>query len=142
MVVAILDIELTVRSGGLRVLMQALLDGQLNMTEVLVHAIVYVLDVPGRRRYLRPGVELEMIIAPFTESGKGQNYEERLKNSAKVVTLLLKSWAGVFLMCANNMRAARSVVQALRLPMPETQVITALVDFSLHLRNTYCRKLF
>ena len=102
--------------------MQALLDGQLNMAEVLVHALVYILDTPGRRRYLRPGVELETIIAPFTETGKGANFEERLKNSARVVTLLLKSWAGVFLMCANNMRAARSVVQTLRFPAPETQV--------------------
>ncbi|KAI8394190.1 Rapamycin-insensitive companion of mTOR, N-term-domain-containing protein [Radiomyces spectabilis] len=117
----VLDVAVTVRAGGLRVLMQALLDGTLNMAELLVHALVYVLDTPNRRCYLRPGVELETIIAPFTESSKGPNYEERLKNSAKVVTLLLKSWAGVFYMCANDMRAARSVVQALRLPVPETQ---------------------
>lgn len=102
--------------------MQALLDGQLNMAEVLVHALVYVLDTPGRRCHLRPGVDLEMIIAPFTESGKGTNYEERLKNSARVVTILLKTWPGVFCMCANNLRAARSVVQALRNPAPETKV--------------------
>ncbi|KAI7853777.1 Rapamycin-insensitive companion of mTOR, middle domain-containing protein [Circinella umbellata] len=127
---AILDIGLTVRSGGVRVLMQALLDGQLNMAEVLVHALVYILDTPGRRRYLRPGVELETIIAPFTETGKGANFEERLKNSARVVTLLLKSWAGVFLMCANNMRAARSVVQTLRFPAPETQKIVLDMFFN------------
>ncbi|CAO3594443.1 unnamed protein product [Absidia cylindrospora] len=118
---AILDTGLTVRSGGLRVIMQALLDGQLNMTEVLSYALLYILDSPDRRTYLRPGMELETIIAPFTESSKGANYEERLKNSAKVVTLLLKSWSGVLYMCANNMRAARSVVQALRTPVMETK---------------------
>ncbi|ORZ19033.1 Rapamycin-insensitive companion of mTOR, N-term-domain-containing protein [Absidia repens] len=118
---AILDTGLTVRSGGLRVIMQALLDGQLNMTEVLSYALLYILDSPDRRTYLRPGMELETIIAPFTESSKGANYEERLKNSAKVVTLLLKSWSGVLYMCANNMRAARSVVQALRTPVTETK---------------------
>ncbi|SAL99279.1 hypothetical protein [Absidia glauca] len=118
---AILDTGLTVRSGGLRVIMQALLDGQLNMTEVLSYALLYILDSPKRRTYLRPGVELETIIAPFTESSKGANYEERLKNSAKVVTLLLKSWSGVLYMCANNMRAARSIVQALRTPTTETK---------------------
>lgn len=121
-VIAILDTGLTVRSGGLRVIMQALLDGQLNMTEVLSYALLYILDSPKRRTYLRPGVELETIIAPFTESSKGANYEERLKNSAKVVTLLLKSWSGVLYMCANNMRAARSIVQALRTPTTETKV--------------------
>ncbi|KAI9498276.1 Rapamycin-insensitive companion of mTOR, middle domain-containing protein [Zychaea mexicana] len=100
---AILDIGLTVRAGGVRVLMQALLDGQLNMAEVLVHALVYVLDTPGRRRYLRPGVELEMIIAPFTETGKGTNFEERLKNSARVT---------------------------LRFPVPETQKIVLDMFFN------------
>ncbi|KAI9321769.1 Rapamycin-insensitive companion of mTOR, middle domain-containing protein [Dichotomocladium elegans] len=127
---AILDIGLTVRSGGVRVLMQALLDGQLNMTEVLVNALVYILDMPDRRCYLRPGVELEMMIAPFTATGKGPNNEERLKNSARVVTLLLKTWAGAFLMCANNMRAARSVVQSLRIPIPETQKIVLDMFFN------------
>ncbi|KAI8088648.1 Rapamycin-insensitive companion of mTOR, N-term-domain-containing protein [Halteromyces radiatus] len=118
---AILDTGLTVRSGGLRVIMQALLDGQRNMAEVLSYALLYILDTPERRTYLRPGVELETIIAPFTESSKGANYEDRLKNSARVVTLLLKSWAGILYMCANSMRAARSVVQALRTPVVETK---------------------
>ncbi|CAO3591777.1 unnamed protein product [Absidia cylindrospora] len=118
---AILDTGLTVRSGGLRVIIQALLDGQLNMTEVLSYALLYILDSPDRRTYLRPDVELETIVAPFTESSKGANYEERLKNSAKVITLFLKNWSGVLYMCANNMRAARSVVQALRTPGIETK---------------------
>lgn len=119
---AILDVALTVRSGGLRVLIQALIDGQQGISQVLVQSVLYVLDTPDTRCYLRPGVELETIIAPFTESNKGANYEERLKNSAKMVTTLIKSWAGLFYMSANNMRAARSVVQALRMPVPETQV--------------------
>jgi rapamycin-insensitive companion of mTOR len=118
----ILDVSLTVRSGGLRVLIQALIDGQPGISEVLIQSVLYVLDTPDKRCYLRPGVELETIIAPFTESSKGANYEERLKNSAKMVTTLIKSWAGIFYMSANNMRAARSVVQALRMPVPETQV--------------------
>lgn len=117
----ILDVALTVRSGGLRVLIQALTDGQCGISEVLVQSVLYVLDTPEKRCYLRPGVELETIIAPFTESSKGANYEERLKNSANMVTTLIKSWAGIFYMSANNMRAARSVVQALRMPVPETQ---------------------
>jgi hypothetical protein len=125
----ILDVALTVRSGGLRVLIQALTDGQSGISEVLVQSVLYVLDTPDKRCYLRPGVELETIIAPFTESSKGANYQERLKNSAKMVTTLIKSWAGIFYMSANNMRAARSVVQALRMPVPETQVYIYIYIF-------------
>ncbi|RCI05307.1 hypothetical protein CU098_010819 [Rhizopus stolonifer] len=119
--ITILDVALTVRSGGLRVLIQALIDGQQGISEVLIQAVLYVLDTPDKRCYLRPGVELETIIAPFTESNKGANHEERIKNSAKMVTTLIKSWAGILYMSANNMRAARSVVQALRMPVPEVQ---------------------
>ncbi|KAI9257881.1 Rapamycin-insensitive companion of mTOR, middle domain-containing protein [Sporodiniella umbellata] len=118
---AILDIELTVKSGGLRILIQSLVDGQPAISEILIQSVLYVLDKPDTRCYLRPGVELETIIAPFTESSKGTNFEERLKNSVKMVVILVKSWAGLFYMSANNMRAARSVVQALRMPSPETQ---------------------
>ncbi|KAI7903798.1 Rapamycin-insensitive companion of mTOR, N-term-domain-containing protein [Cokeromyces recurvatus] len=117
----ILDVALIVKSGGLRVLIQALIDGQHGISEVLIQSVLYVLDTPNKRCYLRPGVELETIIAPFTESNTGPNYIERLKNSAKMVTTLIKSWAGIFYMSANNMRAARSVVQALRMPVLETQ---------------------
>ncbi|KAG0742053.1 hypothetical protein G6F57_008738 [Rhizopus arrhizus] len=128
---AILDIELTVKSGGLRVLIQALIDGQPAISEILIQSVLYVLDTPDRRCYLRPGVELETIIAPFTELNKGANYEERLKNSVKMVTTLVKSWAGLFYMSANNMRAARSVVQALRMPVPETQRIVLDMFFDI-----------
>lgn len=111
------------QAGGLRVLIQALIDGQPAISEILIQSVLYVLNTPSKRCYLRPGVELETIIAPFTESNKAPNYEERIQNSAKMVITLLKSWAGIFYMSANNMRAARSVVQALRMPVPETQVI-------------------
>ncbi|KAI8987675.1 Rapamycin-insensitive companion of mTOR, N-term-domain-containing protein [Mycotypha africana] len=127
----ILNVALTVRSGGLRVLLQALIDGQQGISEVLIQAVLYVLDTPDKRCYLRPGVELEIIIAPFTEPGSGTSHEERLKNSARMVITLIKNWAGIFYMSANNMRAARSVVQALRMPVPETQKLVLDMFFEI-----------
>lgn len=109
-------------TGGLRIMTQALIDGQRNLVDVLVHAFIYILDAPSTRCLLRPGVELEIVISPFLDTNRGPNYQEKLKNSCKVVTLLLKSWSGVFYMCANNLRAARSVVQALRLPSEDSKV--------------------
>ncbi|KAM3580575.1 hypothetical protein VKS41_007236 [Umbelopsis sp. WA50703] len=115
--------EILVETGGLRIMTQALVDGQRNLVDVLVHSFIYMLDAPVSRSLLRPGVELEMIIAPFLDSHRGPNYEDKLKNCAKVVTLLLKSWSGVFYMCANQLRAARSVVQALSLPSEDSKKI-------------------
>jgi rapamycin-insensitive companion of mTOR len=119
---AIFHIPLVMETGGLRIMTQALLDGQRSLVDVLVHAFTYILDAPSTRCLLRPGVELEMIISPFLDTNRGPNYEERLQNSCKVITLLLKSWSGVFYMCANDLRAARSVVQALRLPSEDSKV--------------------
>ncbi|KAJ2956653.1 hypothetical protein NQZ79_g7530 [Umbelopsis isabellina] len=121
--ISIFHIPLVVETGGLRIMTQALVDGQRNLVDVLVHSFIYMLDAPDTRCLLRPGVELEMIIAPFLDSHRGPNYEDKLKNCAKVVTLLLKSWSGVFYMCANQLRAARSVVQALSLPSEDSKKI-------------------
>ncbi|RUS19260.1 hypothetical protein BC937DRAFT_87759 [Endogone sp. FLAS-F59071] len=122
--ITIFDVDLVVRGGGLRVLMQALLDGPRQMVEVLVSALIYVLDSPETRGYLRPGVELEVVVSAFTDAySRGEKYEERLRNSAKVITLLLKSWTGILYLCANEMRAIQSVVEALRLPYDDTRKI-------------------
>ncbi|CAO3672310.1 unnamed protein product [Umbelopsis ramanniana] len=121
--ITIFHIPLVMETGGLRIMTQALLDGQRSLVDVLVHAFTYILDAPSTRCLLRPGVELEMIISPFLDTNRGPNYEERLQNSCKVITLLLKSWSGVFYMCANDLRAARSVVQALRLPSEDSKKV-------------------
>ncbi|RUO96001.1 hypothetical protein BC936DRAFT_142818 [Jimgerdemannia flammicorona] len=63
-----------------------------------------------------------MIVSAFTDAySRGPSYEERLKNSARVITLLLKSWTGILYLCANEGRAIRSVVEALRLPYDDTR---------------------
>lgn len=56
-----------------------------------------MLDSEETRNFLRPAVELEMLISNFADAyGKGSAHDERLASSAKAVVTLLKSWPGMF----------------------------------------------
>jgi hypothetical protein len=55
-------VESAVRCGGIRVVLNALLDGQHSLSESLVLTLLYLLDAPQTRYYLRPGVDVEVII--------------------------------------------------------------------------------
>ncbi|OZJ02093.1 hypothetical protein BZG36_04577 [Bifiguratus adelaidae] len=121
---AICDLPSFVQVGGLRVIVQAVIDGPRRMIDVLVSIIVYVLDDPSTRVYIRPGIDLQFILASFTDAySKGPSAEERLRNSVRVLTLLFKTWTGTLFLCSNESRAIHSVVEALRLPYEETTKI-------------------
>lgn len=48
--------------GGMRVLLQALIDGPVELAEYLIMALLYVIDTPDSRECIRPGVDLEVRI--------------------------------------------------------------------------------
>lgn len=49
--------------GGMRVILQALVDGPLEISEYLMTSLLYVVDTPNYRECIRPGVDLEVIIS-------------------------------------------------------------------------------
>lgn len=71
-------------------------------------------------QYIRAGVDLEVILSPFTDVfARGTNHEQRLIASAHAVVALLKSWTGILYLCIENKLALRSLVEALLLPYEE-----------------------
>ena len=48
--------------GGMRVLLQALIDGPMEISEYLMMSLLYVIDTPDSRECIRPGVDLEVWI--------------------------------------------------------------------------------
>jgi rapamycin-insensitive companion of mTOR len=48
------------RTGGLRVLLQALADGPHELAPTLATAFLYIVDAPRTRSYLHPGIDLEV----------------------------------------------------------------------------------
>lgn len=64
-----------------------------------------------------------MVMAVFTDIySLGPSYLERVKAAARIVISMVRSWAGLFDLCANDKRAIRSLVQSIKLPIQENKV--------------------
>ncbi|KAK4705182.1 rapamycin-insensitive companion of mTOR, partial [Phenoliferia sp. Uapishka_3] len=89
------DVSLLVAAEGLRVVLQALADGPHDLSPHLAMAFLWVADRPDTRQFLRPGLDIEIVLSGFTESQvKGSSQEERVRASAKIIAVFLKSWSG------------------------------------------------
>ncbi|KAI8586531.1 Rapamycin-insensitive companion of mTOR, N-term-domain-containing protein [Geranomyces variabilis] len=121
---AIRNMPLLTFAGGTGIIFGALLDGPRELIESLVRTVLFMLDSQETRSYLRPAVELEMIMSHFTDAySRGPANEEKLTACARAVTLLFKSWTGLIYLCLDNKRAIRSIVESLRLPYDENRKI-------------------
>ncbi|CAH1758092.1 9203_t:CDS:10 [Entrophospora sp. SA101] len=118
------DPKLVTYCGGMRVLLQALVDGPLDIVEYLIMALLYVIDLPDSRECIRPGVDLEIVLSGFTDAcNKGQKYEQQIKASSRAIAVLLKSWTGIIFFCMNDKQAIKSIVGSLRITTDETREI-------------------
>ncbi|KAI5778923.1 Rapamycin-insensitive companion of mTOR, N-term-domain-containing protein [Geopyxis carbonaria] len=115
----VLDPELVVSAGGIRVLTQVLAEGPWEIADTLSLSFLYLLDMPATRKYVRAGHDIEIVFSAFTDSyGSKASEEERLKSSAKVISGMLKSWTGLLCLSMFDLRALRSLVDSLRIPSP------------------------
>ena len=114
--ILIRDPPLLASAGGIGALTDALGDGTYQASESLSSAFLYLLDVPSRRKLLRSGQELGMPFAAFTGSPLISMNEDKLKEDAKVIAVLLKNWTGLMTLSLNDFLAVRSIVSALCIP--------------------------
>ncbi|TNY18128.1 Rapamycin-insensitive companion of mTOR, N-term-domain-containing protein [Rhodotorula diobovata] len=111
------NLPLLVACEGLRVVLQALADGPFDLAPFLALAFLAAVDHPETRQWLRPGVDVEVILAGFTEvHGKGSSVEERVKASAGLVATFLQSWSGLFYLNIHGRQALTSLVDSLTNP--------------------------
>lgn len=132
---AVFDVRLLIKGGGLRSTLQALTEGPTEFSPTLVRVFIYLVDMPGTRQHLRPGVDLEIALSGFTESPvqKPITYDALLRCTASVVTVLLRSWSGLIYLCMDDKRAIKSLVQALRVNTAEVKSV--LLDMLYDLFN-------
>ncbi|KAM0751148.1 hypothetical protein T439DRAFT_374032 [Meredithblackwellia eburnea MCA 4105] len=121
------DIPLLVSGEGLRVVLQALSDGPHDFSPFLAMGFLWVADRPETRQYLRPGLDVEIVLAGFTETqSKGSSQEERVRAGVKIISLFLQSWSGLLYLNANGRQALLSLVSSLT--SPSAIVREALLD--------------
>ncbi|RIA92645.1 Rapamycin-insensitive companion of mTOR, N-term-domain-containing protein [Glomus cerebriforme] len=118
--------------GGMRVLLQSLIDGPVELSEYLIMALLYVIDTPDSRECIRPGVDLEIVLSGFTDAcNKGTKSDQHIKASSRAISVLLKSWTGIIFLCRDNKQAIKSIVESLRITSDETREIMLDMFFNI-----------
>ncbi|KAF8606948.1 hypothetical protein BDV93DRAFT_331061 [Ceratobasidium sp. AG-I] len=122
--IVLIDIELVSKSGGMRTVLSALTDGPPELAPVLARVFLHIIDTPRTRRYLTPGVDLEIALSGITDAyGKTPGHRERMRTCSKVTCTILRSWSGLAYLCSNNMQSIIALVDTLRIPSMETREV-------------------
>ncbi|XP_056601916.1 rapamycin-insensitive companion of mTOR [Triplophysa dalaica] len=130
--------EVVALQGGLSTILKNVLDCQLSrINEALITTILHLLNHPQTRQYLRADVELEQILAPYTdfhyrhnpdtaEAQIKEDRESRFLSSKMAIVAAFRSWSGIINLC----KAGNSGVQSLigLLCIPNMEVRKALLE--------------
>ncbi|KAG8763716.1 hypothetical protein FRC11_013592 [Ceratobasidium sp. 423] len=120
----LIDIELVSKSGGLRSVLTALTEGPSELAPIIAQVFLHIIDAPRTRRYLTPGVDLEVALSGITDAYvKTPGHKERMRTCTKVVCIILRSWSGLIYLCSNNMQSIISLVDTLRIPSMEAREV-------------------
>ncbi|GAA5860724.1 hypothetical protein JCM3774_006265 [Rhodotorula dairenensis] len=132
------NLPLLVVSDGLRTVLEALSDSVPDFGTRVAHLFLVAVDHPETRQWLRPGIDLEVVLAGFTEVyGSGALVLEKVKASAEIVAMLLKSWSGLFYLNINGRQAVTSLVDSLSNQSPGIRGV--LLDILLDVFSVRCR---
>ncbi|MCO5588188.1 hypothetical protein L7F22_042143 [Adiantum nelumboides] len=122
------DVDLVIRSGAMRILLGAAGDVSIDIQPELLAIMLYLADMPSTRRFLRPSYDLVTCISGFTDARENV---EHLRNTSLAVSILMRSWSGLFFMCLEDQSAIKSIIGALRVNPPAIQdeIITMFQTF-------------
>ncbi|KAH8114744.1 Rapamycin-insensitive companion of mTOR, N-term-domain-containing protein [Phellopilus nigrolimitatus] len=130
--ILLIDVDLMAWTGGTRVLFQALSEGPIELVPLIATAFLYIVDAPKTRAYMHPGTDLEIALSGITDAyGKGPAHAERMRATAKVVSVILRTWSGLMYLCMDDMLSIRTMINTLRIPSLETREVILDMFFEL-----------
>ncbi|XP_074611135.1 rapamycin-insensitive companion of mTOR-like isoform X3 [Acropora palmata] len=125
---AIKNITTASYCGGINTIIRNVLDSQMQrFNESLMATLLYLLNSPESRPYVRSDVGLEAILAPFTdlhyrhnadtpESHLSEDRAGRLTASKMAIVTIFRSWAGIISLCRPNGKGVQSLLGVFCLP--------------------------
>lgn len=122
--------SMVVNAGGMAPLTEALLEASYQGSESIASAMLYLFDRPSERLYLKSGHELDAAFAIFTDPIAVHSSEEKLKSNARLVTAILNSWPGLFVVANDGFAAVRGLLQSLAYPSLVAQDLTLDIIFA------------
>ncbi|XP_059948814.1 rapamycin-insensitive companion of mTOR isoform X5 [Mesoplodon densirostris] len=123
--------EVVALRGGLNTILKNVIDCQLSrINEALITTILHLLNHPKTRQYVRADVELERILAPYTDfhyrhspdTAEGQlkeDREARFLASKMGIIATFRSWAGIINLCKPGNSGIQSLIGVLCIPNME-----------------------
>uniref|UniRef100_A0A8C2YVI1 RPTOR independent companion of MTOR complex 2 n=1 Tax=Cyclopterus lumpus TaxID=8103 RepID=A0A8C2YVI1_CYCLU len=125
--------EVVAKRGGLSTILKSVIDCQLSrINEALITTILHLLNHPRTRQYVRVDVELEQILAPFTDfhyrhnadTAEGQlkeDREARFLSSRMAIVAAFRSWSGIINLCKVGNSGIQSLIGLLCIPNMEVR---------------------
>ncbi|XP_071377202.1 rapamycin-insensitive companion of mTOR-like isoform X1 [Centroberyx affinis] len=125
--------EVVAKRGGLSTILKSVIDCQLSrINEALITTILHLLNHPRTRQYVRADVELEQILAPFTDfhyrhnadTAEGQlkeDRESRFLSSRMAIVAAFRSWSGIINLCKAGNSGIQSLIGLLCIPNMEVR---------------------
>uniref|UniRef100_A0A3Q3PZG9 Rapamycin-insensitive companion of mTOR domain-containing protein n=1 Tax=Monopterus albus TaxID=43700 RepID=A0A3Q3PZG9_MONAL len=125
--------EVVAKRGGLSTILKSVIDCQLSrINEALITTILHLLNHPRTRQYVRVDVELEQILAPFTDfhyrhnadTAEGQlkeDREARFLSSRMAIVAAFRSWSGIINLCKAGNSGIQSLIGLLSIPNMEVR---------------------
>ncbi|KAG8456689.1 hypothetical protein GDO86_002466 [Hymenochirus boettgeri] len=123
--------EVVALRGGLSTILKNVIDCQLSrINEALITTVLHLLNHPDTRQYVRADVELEQILAPYTDfhyrhnpdTAEGQlkeDREARFQASRLGIVATFRSWAGIISLCKPGNSGIQSLIGVLCIPNME-----------------------
>ncbi|XP_064476967.1 rapamycin-insensitive companion of mTOR-like [Ornithodoros turicata] len=130
---ALLNPKLCCETGGFGTLIRAVLDcPQPHIAEAILSVVFHTINDPSTRHLLKLDVELEFLVAPFTDShfrfveelpenSMSDDRELRFQTSRVAITTILRSWPGMIYFCKPPPSGLQSLIEILHLPYPEVR---------------------
>ncbi|GFN88091.1 rapamycin-insensitive companion of mtor [Plakobranchus ocellatus] len=126
---AITNVNLVAECSGIQTLTWNILDCHQypRLNEALTSTIIFLLNHPKTRHFIRPQVDLERLLAPFTDShfrysiedARGEERDSRFIASKLAVTTVMRSWPGLIRLCHPEGTGMQSLIGILYLPYVE-----------------------
>ncbi|MGH0170487.1 UNVERIFIED_CONTAM: hypothetical protein FKN15_059063 [Acipenser sinensis] len=125
--------EVVALRGGLSTILKNVIDCQLSrINEALITTILHLLNHPKTRQYVRSDVELEQILAPYTDfhyrhnpdTAEGQlkeDREARFLASKMAIVAAFRSWSGIINLCRPGNSGIQSLIGLLCIPNMEVR---------------------
>ncbi|KAM9359983.1 rapamycin-insensitive companion of mTOR-like [Symphorus nematophorus] len=125
--------EVVAKRGGLSTILKSVIDCQLSrINEALITTVLHLLNHPRTRQYVRVDVELEQILAPFTDfhyrhnadTAEGQlkeDRESRFLSSRMAIVAAFRSWSGIIHLCKAGNSGIQSLIGLLCIPNMEVR---------------------